>query len=122
MRFKRPSVAAVALAFLAIAWSGSGVAEAGLCVRTKPLRGKVCVKRCSQSKGMIQLKFSKYDAGDALIVRIRDCVDINVQMGKHGKAVLVLDDLDDLENGYIIVVVPAYPNPKEYVPRMKCSG
>ena len=122
MKFKSPSLVAVVLAFLVIASSGSGVARAGLCTRTKPLLGKVCVKKCRESKGMIQLKFKGYTPGDALIVRIRDCVDITVTIGKNGKSVLDLNGLSKLRNGYIIVVVPAYPNPKEYVPRMKCSG
>ena len=122
MKFKRPSLAAVVLAFLVFGWAGSGVAEAGKCRKTRPLKGKVCVKKCSNSQGMIQLEFTRYKPGDALIVRIRDCVDIEVLMGEDGTAVLDLDGLAELRNGYILVVVPAHPNPKEYVPRMKCGS
>ena len=122
MSFKRPSIALVALSFLVVAWSGSEIAEAGKCRKTRPLKGKVCVTKCSNSRGMMQLEFIQYKPGDSLIVRIRDCVDINVRIGEDGTAVLDLDGLAELRNGYIVVVVPAHRNAKEYVPRMKCSG
>ena len=122
MKFKRPSLAAVVLAFLVFGWAGSGVAEAGKCTKTRPLRGKVCVKKCSASKGIIQLKFSRYDPGDLLTVRVGGCVDFKIQMDQDGKADFALNGLAEFYKGYIIVIVPAHPNPKEYVPRMKCGS
>ena len=122
MRFKRPSVAAVALAFLAIAWSGSGVAEAGRCKRVRPEGGKICVTKCSRSQGMMQLKFSRFKPGIVLTIRVGGCVDFKVKIGEDKTAEFEINDLAELHHGYIIVIVPAYPNPKEYVPRIKCSG